>query len=139
MLIIRNLRKKREKEKKMIKTYNITYRESEADDRELVLKRLPIKQTQLKKQKNFFMLNIPKQRERTYIEIHSPLSNYQIDRDNQKIAEIPKDTNMKKINILNIFKTVNEYVQQITMLIIGLIPLLLLGVVIFGDDFFLWQ
>ena len=44
---------------------------------------------------------------------------------------------MKKLNILSIFKTVNEYVQQITMLIIGLIPLLLLGVVIFGDDFFL--
>lgn len=44
---------------------------------------------------------------------------------------------MKKINILNVFKTVNEYVQQITMLIIGLIPLLLLGVVIFGDNFFL--
>ena len=44
---------------------------------------------------------------------------------------------MKKINILNVFKIVNEYVQQITMLIIGLIPLLLLGVVIFGDNFFL--
>ena len=44
---------------------------------------------------------------------------------------------MKKLNILNIFKTVNEYVQQITMLVIGLIPLLLLGVVIFGDNFFL--
>ena len=44
---------------------------------------------------------------------------------------------MKKLNILSIFKTVNEYVQQLTMLIIGLIPLLLLGVVIFGDDFFL--
>ena len=48
-----------------------------------------------------------------------------------------KKSKMKKLNILNIFKTVNEYVQQITMLVIGLIPLLLLGVVIFGDDFFL--
>lgn len=48
-----------------------------------------------------------------------------------------KKSKMKKINILNVFKTVNEYVQQITMLIIGLIPLLLLGVVIFGDNFFL--
>ena len=44
---------------------------------------------------------------------------------------------MKKFNILNVFKTVNEYVYHITMLIVGLIPLLLLGVVIFGDDFFL--
>ena len=48
-----------------------------------------------------------------------------------------KKSKTKKLNILSVFKTVNEYVQQITMLIIGLIPLLLLGVVIFGDDFFL--
>ena len=38
---------------------------------------------------------------------------------------------------MNTFKTVNEYVQQITLLLVGFIPLLLLGVVIFGDDFFL--
>ena len=44
---------------------------------------------------------------------------------------------MKKFNILNIFKSVNEYVKEITMLLVGIIPLLLLGVVIFGDDFFL--
>lgn len=44
---------------------------------------------------------------------------------------------MKKFNILNAFKTVNEYVYHITMLIVGLIPLLLLGVVLFGDNFFL--
>ena len=88
--------------------------------------------------KSKFYDEYPEQKLADYFEIHSPLSNYQIDRDNQKIAEIPNnDTNMKKINILNVFKTVNEYVQQITMLIIGLIPLLLLGVVIFGDNFFL--
>ena len=48
-----------------------------------------------------------------------------------------KKSKTKKINILNVIKTVNEYVQQITMLFISLIPLLLLGVVIFGDNFFL--
>ena len=47
------------------------------------------------------------------------------------------NTQMKKLNILKVFKTVNTYVQQLTMLLVGLIPLLLLGVVIFGDDFFL--
>ena len=47
-----------------------------------------------------------------------------------------KKSKMKKINILNVFKTVNEYVQQITMLFISLIPLFLLGVIIFGDNFF---
>ena len=44
---------------------------------------------------------------------------------------------MKKFNILNAFKIVNEYVYAITMLIVGLIPLLLLGVVLFGDNFLL--
>lgn len=44
---------------------------------------------------------------------------------------------MKKFNILNAFKIVNEYVYAITMLIVGVIPLLLLGVVLFGDNFFL--
>ena len=48
-----------------------------------------------------------------------------------------KKSKTKKLNILSVFKTVNEYVQQITMLFISLIPLLLLGVVIFGDNFFL--
>ena len=46
-------------------------------------------------------------------------------------------TPMKKFNILNTFKIVNEYVYHITMLIVGLIPLLLLGVILFGDNFFL--
>ena len=78
-----------------------------------------------------------KNNKQRYLEIHSPLSNYAVDRENQKIAETPNDINMKKFNILNIFKTVNEYVYHITMLIVGLIPLLLLGVVLFGDDFLL--
>ena len=134
MLIIRNLRKKRESPKKL-KTYNITYREHEGNP--ISVKTVTYKANTAQEAEELFYADYPEQRERTYIEIHSPLSNYQIDRDNEKIAEIPKDTNMKKINILNVFKTVNEYVQQITMLIIGLIPLLLLGVVIFGDDFFL--
>ena len=63
-----------------------------------------------------------------------------------KSPEIPTDNNttttttttpMKKFNILNVFKLVNEYVYHITMLIVAIIPLLLLGVVLFGDNFFL--
>ena len=63
-----------------------------------------------------------------------------------KSPEIPTDNNtttttsttpMKKFNILNTFKIVNEYVYHITMLIVAIIPLLLLGVVLFGDNFFL--
>jgi hypothetical protein len=120
---------------KKLKTYNITYREHEHNP--ISNKTVTYKANTAQEAEELFYADYPEQKERTYIEIHSPLSNYQIDHDNEKIAEIPKDTNMKKINILNVFKTVNEYVQQITMLIIGLIPLLLLGVVIFGDNFFL--
>ena len=134
---------------KKLKTYNITYREHEGNP--ISVKTVTYKANSSEEAEELFYADYPEQRERTYIEIHSPLSNYQIDRDNEKIAETPNDNNddtittsttpntitMKKINILNVFKTVNEYVQQITMLIVGLIPLLLLGVVIFGDDFFL--
>lgn len=121
---------------KKLKTYNITYRPN-ADDRDNTIT-VTYKADSMDEAKSKFYDEYPEQKLADYFEIHSPLSNYQVDRDNQKIAETPNnDTNMKKINILNVFKTVNEYVQQITILIIGLIPLLLLGVVIFGDDFFL--
>ena len=120
---------------KKLKTYNITYRPN-ADDRDNTIT-VTYKADSMDEAKSKFYDEYPKQKDADYFEIHSPLSNYQIDRDNQKIAETPNDDTMKKLNILSIFKTVNEYVQQLTMLIIGLIPLLLLGVVIFGDDFFL--
>ena len=121
---------------KKLKTYNITYRPN-ADDRDNTIT-VTYKADSMDEAKSKFYDEYPKQKDADYFEIHSPLSNYQVSRDNQKIAETPNnDTNMKKINILNVFKTVNEYVQQITMLIVGLIPLLLLGVVVFGDDFFL--
>ena len=122
---------------KKLKTYNITYREHEGNP--ISVKTVTYSANSPKEAEELFYADYPEQRERTYIEIHSPLSNYQIDRDNQKIEETPNNdnTNMKKINILNVFKTVNEYVYNITMLIVGLIPLLLLGVIIFGDDFFL--
>ena len=120
---------------KKLKTYNITYRPN-ADDRDNTTT-VTYKADSMDEAKSKFYDEYPEQKLADYFEIHSPLSNYQVDRDNQKIAETPNNDTMKKLNILSIFKTVNEYVQQITMLIIGLIPLLLLGVVIFGDDFFL--
>ena len=57
--------------------------------------------------KEKFYKEFPSQKNTDYLEIHSPLSNYAIDRENQKIVETPNNnTNntMKKINILNIFK-----------------------------------
>ena len=120
---------------KKLKTYNITYRpdpDNKYNDVTVTYKADSIEEGKLKFYKEF-----PSQKNADYLEIHSPLENYAIDRENQKLAETQNNTNMKKFNILNIFKSVNEYVKEITMLLVGIIPLLLLGVVIFGDDFFL--
>ena len=123
------------KPQKKLKTYNITYRPDPGNRYNNVT--VTYKADSMNEAKQKFYKEFPSQKNADYLEIHSPLENYAIDRENQKLAETPNNTNMKKINILNIFKTVNEYVQQITMLIVTLIPLLLLGVVLFGDDFFL--
>jgi len=130
--------------KKKLKTYNVTYR-PDADNR-YNTKTVTYKAESMKAAEQKFYEEYPEQKEQHYLEIHSPLSNYAIDAENEKIAETPTDNNnttttttttMKKFNILNTFKIVNEYVYHITMLIVGLIPLLLLGVVLFGDNFFL--
>ena len=141
--------------KKKLKTYNVTYRPNE--NNRYKTKTITYQANDMKEAEALFHAEHPeyKNNKSRYLEIHSPLSNYAIDRENQKLAETPTDNNdtnnnnnttdtiiqykhqMKKFNILNIFKTVNEYVYHITMLIVTLIPLLLLGVVLFGDNFFL--
>jgi len=130
--------------KKKLKTYNITFKQH--PDNPLSNKTVSYKANSPDEAQELFYAEYPEQRQQPYIEIHSPLSNYAIDAENEKIAETPTDNNnttttttttMKKFNILNTFKIVNEYVYHITMLIVGLIPLLLLGVVLFGDNFFL--
>ena len=137
---------------KKLKTYNVTYRPDESN--RYKTKTITYQANDMKEAEALFHAEHPeyKSNKTRYLEIHSPLSNYEVDRDNEKIAETPTDNNntttttstttttiptMKKFNILNTFKLVNEYVYHITMLIVGLIPLLLLGVVLFGDNFFL--
>lgn len=126
---------------KKLKTYNITYR-PDPDNRYNNVT-VTYKADSVDEAKSKFYKEFPSQKDADYLEIHSPLSNYAIDRENQKSAENPNNNNttttttMKKFNILNIFKMVNEYVYNITMLMISIIPLLLLGVVLFGDNFFL--
>ena len=135
-----------------LKTYNITYRPDE--NNRYKTETITYQANDMKEAEALFHAEHPeyKSNKTRYLEIHSPLSNYEVDRDNEKIAETPTDNNntttttstttttiptMKKFNILNTFKLVNEYVYHITMLIVGLIPLLLLGVILFGDNFFL--
>ena len=133
--------------KKKLKTYNVTYRPNE--NNRYKTETITYQANDMKEAEALFHAEHPeyKTNKTRYLEIHSPLENYAIDRENEKLAETPTDNNtttsttttttMKKFNILNVFKLVNEYVYHITMLIVGLIPLLLLGVVLFGDNFFL--
>ena len=123
-----------------LKTYNITYRPDESN--RYKTKTITYQANSIKEAEALFHAEHPeyKTNKQHYLEIHSPLSNYAIDDENEKIAEIQTDnttttttsttTTMKKFNILNTFKIVNEYVYHITMLIVGLIPLLLLGVLL---------
>ena len=133
--------------KKKLKTYNITFR-PDADNRHNT-KTVAYKANNIKDAERMFYVEHPEQKAERYLEIHSPLSNYAIDAEKKKSAEISNkntistttttttNTIMKKFNILNTFKIVNDYVHSITMLIVGLIPLLLLGVILFGDNFLL--
>ena len=125
------------KPQKKLKTYNITYRPDPGNRYNNVT--VTYKADSMNEAKQKFYKEFPSQKNADYLEIHSPLENYAIDRENEKSAETSTNNNttMKKFNILNVFKMVNEYVYNITMLIVGIIPLLLLGVVLFGDDFFL--
>ena len=120
---------------KKLKTYNITFKQHPGNP--LSNKTVTYSANSPEEAQELFYADYPEQRQQPYIEIHSPLSNYAIDRDNEEIAENPNTNKMKKFNIQNIFKTVNEYVRHITLLLISVIPLLLLGVVLFGDNFFL--
>ena len=132
-----------------LKTYNISYYASNEDALEGILTTITYKATSMKSAEGKFLEDFPDQAG-NYRETHSPLSNYAVDRKNAETQNNNDTTNnsntttntiptipMKKFNILNAFKLVNEYVYHITMLIVGLIPLLLLGVILFGDNFFL--
>ena len=140
-----------------MKTYTITYHPNEYP--RYHTKSVTYKANSAQEAKQMFLNDHPEQQKEDHLEIHSSVSdNTETETDNEKIAETPTDNNdndnhninsdtadttiphqseMKKFNILNIFKIVNDYVKEITMLLIGLIPLLLLGVVLFGDNFFL--
>ena len=133
-----------------LKTFTISYYASVSDAVESILTPITYKAISSKSAEGKFLEDFPEQAG-NYRETHSPLSNYAVDRKNAETKKndnntsnnttttdaIREPTDMKPINIKNLFKTVNDYIQMVTMLLISLIPLLLLGVVLFGDDFFL--
>ena len=104
--------------KKKLKTYNITYRPD--DHPRYHTKTVTYQAESAKAAEQKFYEEYPEQKEKHYLEIHSPLENYAIDAENQKIAETtdnndntssssnnntstttPPIPNMKKFNILN--------------------------------------
>lgn len=132
-----------------LKTFTISYYASTSDAVESILTPITYKAISMKSAEGKFLEDFPDQAG-NYRETHSPLGNYAVDRKNAETQTndntsnndtttdaIHQPTGMKKLNIKNLFKTVNDYIQMVTMLLIGLIPLLLLGVVLFGDNFFL--
>lgn len=132
---------------KKLKTYNISYYADANDALDGITTTITYKATSAQSAEGKFLEDFPDQAG-NYRETHSPPSNHAVDRKNAETqtndstttttdSTTTTTTPMKKFNILNAFKLVNEYVYAITMLIVGLIPLLLLGVVLFGDNFFL--
>tara|TARA_B100000579_G_C22800968_1_gene839836 strand:+ start:1009 stop:1695 length:687 start_codon:yes stop_codon:yes gene_type:complete len=135
-----------------LKTYNISYYADARDALDGITTTITYKATSAQSAEGKFLEDFPDQAG-NYREIHSPLSNHVVDEKNAETktndntehtnlddttdTTIPHKHQMKKINIRNLFKTVNDYVRMVTMLLISLIPLLLLGVVLFGDNFFL--
>ena len=132
-----------------LKTYNISYYADANDALDGITTTITYKATSAQSAEGKFLEDFPDQAG-NYRETHSPLSNYAVDRKNAETKTndntsnndtttdaIHQPTGMKKLNIKSVFTTVNDYVRLLTMLLIGLIPLLLLGVVLFGDNFFL--
>ena len=132
-----------------LKTYNISYYADANDALDGITTTITYKATSAQSAEGKFLEDFPDQAG-NYREIHSPLSNHAVDRKNAETKTndntsnndtttdaIHQPTGMKKLNIKSVFTTVNDYVRLLTMLLIGLIPLLLLGVVLFGDNFFL--
>tara|TARA_A100001037_G_scaffold303654_1_gene338214 strand:- start:1472 stop:2146 length:675 start_codon:yes stop_codon:yes gene_type:complete len=128
-----------------LKTYNISYYATGNDALDGNTTTITYKAVSMQSAEGKFLEDFPEQAG-NYRETHSPLSNYAVDRKNAETQnnnitnDNPNTTNndlMKNLHITKIFKNVNNFVQQLTLLLISLIPLLLLGVVLFGDDFFL--
>ena len=69
--------------KKKLKTFNVTYR-PDADNR-YNTKTVTYKAESMKAAERMFYKEHPEQKEQHYLEIHSPLSNYAINAENEKI------------------------------------------------------
>ena len=79
------------KPQKKLKTYNITYR-PDADNR-YNTETVTYQADSMNEAKLMFYAEYPEQEKEDYLEIHSPLENYAIDRENEKLAETSNNDN----------------------------------------------
>ena len=113
-----------------LKTYNITFRPDpdEADISETIT----YKAQSLNSAEGQFLEDYPEQAGKAR-ETHMPLSNYAVDRENEKNSEKPKTFfNPFGIGMTNLFKKVITYVKLSTMLLFGIVAIDLLVTAILG-------
>jgi len=112
-----------------LKTYNITYC---PDDDSEETETITYKAQSLFAAEGKFLEDFPLQAGKPR-EVHLPLSNYAVDRENEKKSEKPKSPfNPFGIRMTNLFKNVTSYVKLFTMLLFGIIAIDLLVTAIFG-------
>lgn len=143
---------------KKLKTYNITFRKYE--DNPYSTEKVTYLAENINQAKELFYKDYPEQKERVYLEIHSPLSNYEIEEHNRKIEEEaesqdlanydPKEhwdnppensqdnnnttTTTSTTTTTTAFDVILTYTKSITLLLTGIILLSILSVAIFGSN-----
>jgi hypothetical protein len=143
---------------KKLKTFNITFRKYE--DNPYSTEKVTYSAENMNQAKELFYKDYPEQKERVYLEIHSPLSNYEIEEHNRKIEEAeaqdlanydPKEhwdnspensednnnnttTTTSTTSTTTAFDVILTYTKSITLLLTGIILLSILSVAIFGSN-----
>jgi hypothetical protein len=144
---------------KKLKTYNITFRKYE--DNPYSTEKVTYSAENMNQAKELFYKDYPEQKERVYLEIHSPLSNYEIEEHNRKIEEAesqdlanydPKEhqdnspensednnnttttSTTSTTTNTTAFDVILTYTKSITLLLTGIILLSILSVAIFGSN-----
>jgi hypothetical protein len=112
-----------------LKTYHITFSPDEDSEE---TETITYKAQSLFAGEGKFLEDFPEQAGKPR-EIHLPLSNNAVDRENEKKSENPKTpSNPFAIRMTNLFKNVTTYVKLFTMLLFGIIAIDLLVTAIFG-------
>jgi hypothetical protein len=129
-----------------LKTYNVSYYADGKDAHDGITTTITYKAISSKSVEEQFLEDFPDQREKPR-EIHMPLGNYAVDRENAKIAENPtNDDNTASSSgsstpkrdytayLTNLFTKSTQYVKLSTILLFGVIGLDLLITAILGKE-----